>query len=82
MAWRGAGPVLAGVAIRRLSPDCAAVVCEPGSADGRELTDDQSSEAAVKLECVWERGGFEPFRDDRYVMDRYLNGPRTSWLWR
>src|SRR4051812_8931251 len=41
--WRGVGlgPVLAGSAIRRLSQGFAAVACEPGSADGRELTADQ-----------------------------------------
>lgn len=50
-AWRGLGlgPVLAGAAIRRLSQNCVAVACEPGSADGREMTEEQHREAAAKL---------------------------------
>ncbi|MFE9769449.1 hypothetical protein ACFYPC_33855 [Streptomyces sp. NPDC005808] len=73
-AWRGLslGPVLAGAAIRRLSQNCVAVVCEPGSADGRELTADQHREAAVKLGGVWERIGFELFQDGVYVLDCHL----------
>ncbi|WP_251021936.1 hypothetical protein [Streptomyces sp. ISL-98] len=61
--WRGhgLGPVLAGAAIRRLSQGCVAVACEPGSADGRELSEDQHRDAAVKLGRVWERIGFVPF---------------------
>ncbi|MFE2700027.1 hypothetical protein [Streptomyces mirabilis] len=60
--WRGTGlgPVLAGTAIRRLSQDCVAVACAPGSADGRELTEAENCEAAVMLGLVWSRLGFEP----------------------
>ncbi|MFJ9019323.1 hypothetical protein ACIRPU_04945 [Streptomyces sp. NPDC102259] len=63
--WRGLGlgPVLAGAATRRLSQDCVAVACEPGSADGRELTEGRHREAAAKLSRVWERIGFEPFQE-------------------
>ncbi|MFI6341026.1 hypothetical protein [Streptomyces sp. NPDC050535] len=73
-AWRGfgLGPVLAGAAIRRLSQGCAAVACEPGSADGRELTEDQHREAAAKLGRVWARVGFEPFQDGVHVLDCHL----------
>ncbi|MFI2317480.1 hypothetical protein AMK17_35720 [Streptomyces sp. CB00072] len=46
--WRGfgLGPAPAGAAIRRRSPDCTAVLCEPGSADDREMTEEQHREAA------------------------------------
>ncbi|MET9037327.1 hypothetical protein ACWEQ3_29785 [Streptomyces mirabilis] len=73
-AWRGAGlgPVLAGTAIRRLSQDCVAVACEPGSADGRELTDARHREAATKLGRVWERIGFEPFQCGVHILDCHL----------
>ncbi|WP_405467134.1 hypothetical protein [Streptomyces canus] len=72
--WRGVGlgPVLAGSAIRRLSQGCAAVACEPGSADGRELTADQHRDAAVKLGRVWQRIGFEPFQDGVHLLDCHL----------
>lgn len=77
-AWRGygLGPVLAGVAIRRLSQDCTAVACEPGSADGRELTETQHREAAVKLAGVWERIGFTALRDGVHILDCYLQQPQ------
>jgi GNAT superfamily N-acetyltransferase len=76
--WRGLGlgPVLAGAAIRRLSQDCVAVACEPGSADGRELTEAQHREAAAKLSRVWERIGFEPFQDGVYILDCHLQRPQ------
>ena len=61
--------------IRRLSPDCAAVACEPGCADGRELTEDQHREAAAKLGRVWERIGFEPFQDGVHILDCHLQRP-------
>ncbi|MGW1507228.1 hypothetical protein ACWCQW_54285 [Streptomyces mirabilis] len=72
--WRGAGlgPVLAGTAIRRLSQDCVAVACEPGSAGGRELTEAEHREAAVKLGRVWERLGFEPFQQGLLILDCHL----------
>lgn len=72
--WRGVGlgPVLAGSAIRRLSQGCAAVACEPGSADGRELTADQHRDAAVKLGQLWQRIGFEPFQDGVHLLDCHL----------
>ncbi|MFC4472423.1 hypothetical protein ACFPH6_49530 [Streptomyces xiangluensis] len=38
-----------GEAIHRLSQNCVAVGCEPSSADGRELAEDQHRAAAVKL---------------------------------
>ncbi|WP_257134994.1 DUF6308 family protein [Streptomyces sp. wa1063] len=52
--WRGfgLGPAPAGAAIRRRSPDCTAVLCEPGSADDREMTEEQHREAAAKLARV------------------------------
>ncbi|MCX4530045.1 hypothetical protein OHA79_44185 [Streptomyces sp. NBC_00841] len=76
-AWRGLGlgPVLAGAAIRRLSQDCVAVACEPGSADGRELTKEQRSQAAAKLAGVWARIGFEPFADGVHILDCHLQRP-------
>ncbi|MDT0488176.1 hypothetical protein [Streptomyces doebereineriae] len=72
--WRGVGlgPVLAGSAIRRLSQGCAAVACEPGSADGRELTADQHRDVAVKLGQLWQRIGFEPFQDGVHLLDCQL----------
>ncbi|MEU6277082.1 hypothetical protein ABZ871_32460 [Streptomyces populi] len=77
-AWRGhgLGPVLAGAAIRRLSQDCVAVACEPGSADGREMTEDQHREAVGKLGRVWERIGFEPFRNGVHILDCHLQHPQ------
>ncbi|MFE9361105.1 hypothetical protein ACFYPB_44630 [Streptomyces olivaceoviridis] len=59
--WRGAGlgPVLAGTAIRRLPQDCTAVACEPASADGHEMTDEQHRQAATKLGQLWSAIGFE-----------------------
>ncbi|MFC8669019.1 hypothetical protein [Streptomyces sp. NPDC057199] len=77
-AWRGfgLGPVLAGAEIRHLSQDCVAVVCEPGSADGRELTADQDREAAAKLGRVWVQIGFEPFQDGVHVLDCHRQRPQ------
>ncbi|MDU9000786.1 hypothetical protein [Streptomyces mirabilis] len=73
-AWRGfgLGPVLAGSAIRRLSEGCVAAVCEPGSADGRELSEAEHREASVKLGLVWEKIGFKPFPDGVHVLDCHL----------
>ncbi|MFI0813429.1 hypothetical protein [Streptomyces echinatus] len=75
--WRGAGlgPVLAGSAIRRLSQGCTAVACEPGSADGREMTEEQHRQAAAKLARVWSTIGFEPFQDGVHVLDCHLQRP-------
>lgn len=75
--WRGfgLGPVLAGSAIRRLAQDCAAVLCEPGSADGREMTAEQHQEAAAKLAGLWSRIGFEPFQDGVHFLDCHLQRP-------
>ncbi|WP_326762812.1 hypothetical protein OHB35_53085 [Streptomyces phaeochromogenes] len=77
-AWRGhsLGPALAGDAIRRLSQGCVAVVCEQGSADGRELTADQHRAAAVTLVRVWERIGFAPFQDGVHILDCHLQQPQ------
>ncbi|WP_235438968.1 hypothetical protein [Streptomyces yangpuensis] len=76
-AWRGfgLGPVLAGAAVRRLSKDCAAVACEPGSADGRDLTEAQHGEAAAKLADTWSRIGFEPLADGVHILDCRLRRP-------
>ncbi|MFF7888706.1 hypothetical protein ACH40F_47965 [Streptomyces sp. NPDC020794] len=52
------------------------MVCEPGSADGRELTEDQHREAAVKLGRVWEQLGFEPFQDGVHILDCHLQRPQ------
>ncbi|WP_432190423.1 hypothetical protein [Streptomyces sp. Tue6028] len=78
-AWRGfgLGPVLAGMAIRRLSQDCVVVACEPGSADGRELTEDEQREATAKLGRVWEQIGFGPLRDGVHILDCHLQGPQA-----
>ncbi|MFG2432563.1 hypothetical protein [Streptomyces sp. NPDC048590] len=75
--WRGfgLGPVLAGVAIRRLSPDCTAVLCEPGSADGREMAQEQHREAAAKLARGRSRIGFEPFQHGVHFLDCHLQRP-------
>ncbi|WP_330342682.1 hypothetical protein [Streptomyces sp. NBC_00557] len=75
--WRGAGlgPVLAGAAIRRLSQDCAAVACEPGSADDREMTEEQHRQAAVKLGQLWSTIGFQPFQDGVHFLDCHLQHP-------
>ncbi|MEU9992847.1 hypothetical protein AB0E10_39900 [Streptomyces sp. NPDC048045] len=77
-AWRGfgLGPVLAGTAIRRLSQGCTAVACEPGSADGREMTEEQHHEAAAKLGRLWSTIGFEPFQDDVHILDCHLQRPQ------
>jgi GNAT superfamily N-acetyltransferase len=77
-AWRGfgLGPVLAGSAIRRLSAGCVAAVCEPGSADGRELSEAEHREASVKLGRVWETVGFVPFQDGVHVLDCHLQRPQ------
>ncbi|MEU6894900.1 hypothetical protein ABZ934_24485 [Streptomyces sp. NPDC046557] len=71
----GLGPVLAGAAIRGLSQNCVAVACEPGSADGRDLTEVQHREAAAKLAGTWSRIGFEPFADGVHVLDHHLQRP-------
>ncbi|MEU5416691.1 hypothetical protein [Streptomyces clavifer] len=75
--WRGfgLGPVLAGAAIRRLSPDCTAVLCEPGSADGRKMTEEQHHEAAAKLARMWSTIGFEPFQHGVHLLDCHLQRP-------
>lgn len=77
-AWRGfgLGPVLAGTAIRRLSADCVAVACEPGSADGRDLSEAQHREAAARLADTWTRIGFESFADGVYILDCHLQRPQ------
>ncbi|GHA69284.1 hypothetical protein GCM10010345_86010 [Streptomyces canarius] len=55
--------MLEGTAVHRLSPDCTAVACEPASADGREMTDEQHRQAAARLGRVWSTIGFEPSQD-------------------
>ncbi|MEU1707604.1 hypothetical protein ABZ478_19700 [Streptomyces sp. NPDC005706] len=77
-AWRGfgLGPVLASVAIRRLSQDCVAVACEPGPADGREMTEEQHHQAAAKLARLWSTIGFEPFQDGVHILDCHLQRPQ------
>ncbi|WP_240925402.1 hypothetical protein [Streptomyces sp. 196(2019)] len=76
-AWRGfgLGPVLAGAAVRRLSPGCTAVLCEPGSADGRSMTEERHREAAAKPARVWSTVGFEPFRNGVHFLDCRLQRP-------
>lgn len=76
--WRGfgLGPALAASAIRRLSNDCVAVVCEPGSADGREMTETEHAAARRKLAAVWARCGFVPFRDGIHFLDCHLQRPQ------
>ncbi|WP_327411301.1 hypothetical protein OG458_41945 (plasmid) [Streptomyces sp. NBC_01281] len=78
-AWRrfGLGPVLAGAAIRRLSEGCVATVCEPGSADDRELSQAEHEEARVKLGRVWEKIGFTPFQDGVHMLDCHLQRTQT-----
>jgi GNAT superfamily N-acetyltransferase len=76
--WRGAGlgPVLAGAAVRRLSQDCVAVACEPASADGREMTEEEHRQAAAKLGRLWSTIGFEPFQDGVHFLDCHLQRPQ------
>ncbi|MFP8959028.1 hypothetical protein ACLIYP_00360 [Streptomyces nanhaiensis] len=76
--WRGfgLGPALAAAAIRRLSNGCAAVVCEPGSADGREMTETEHAAARRKLAAVWARCGFVPFHDGIHLLDYHLQRPQ------
>ncbi|MEU3910322.1 hypothetical protein [Streptomyces sp. NPDC029721] len=76
--WRGfgLGPALAGAAIRRLSEGCAAVVCQPAQADGRQLSKKERCEAELKLAQTWSRIGFTPFRDDTHFLDCHLNRPQ------
>jgi hypothetical protein len=52
------------------------VACEPGSADSRELTEEQHREAAAKLGRVWERIGFEPFQNGVHILDCHLQRPQ------
>ncbi|MEV5785019.1 hypothetical protein AB0L42_29000 [Streptomyces sp. NPDC052287] len=52
------------------------MACEPGSADGRQLTEAQYREAALKLGRVWERIGFEPFQCGMHILDCYLQRPQ------
>lgn len=78
--WRGfgLGPLLAGTAIRKLSAGARAAVCYPaplteqtdaGPDDQRDAEWDQ---AVAALRQVWERLGFEHFRDGVYVLDLSL----------
>ncbi|WP_327722304.1 hypothetical protein OG381_48190 [Streptomyces sp. NBC_00490] len=77
-AWRGfrLGLILAGAAIRRLSSGCTAVACEPGSADGREMSQAQHREAAAELGQMWSAIGFEPFQSGVYLLDCHLQRPQ------
>ncbi|MFP8940369.1 hypothetical protein ACLIYM_02890 [Streptomyces fenghuangensis] len=62
--WRGFGlsPALAAAAIRRLSNDCVAVVCEPGSADGREMTETEHAAAHTPVRPQTRSCGCLPLR--------------------
>ena len=48
------------------------MVCEPGPADGRELTDAEHEVARRKLTEVWTRCGFVPFQDGIHMLDCHL----------
>ncbi|MFF4433907.1 hypothetical protein ACFYZ4_32740 [Streptomyces sp. NPDC001513] len=58
-----------------MSKDCVAVSCEPGSADGRDLTEARHREAAAKLADTWSRLGFKPFADGVHIPDCHLQRP-------
>ncbi|AOR36778.1 hypothetical protein BFF78_00145 [Streptomyces fodineus] len=62
--------------MRRLSQGCTAVACQPGSADGREMTEEQHHEAAAKLGRLWATIGFEPFQDGVHILDCHLQRPQ------
>lgn len=48
------------------------MACEPGSADGRELTEAQHREAAAKLSRVRERLGLEPLQQGVHILDCHM----------
>ena len=81
-SWRGfgLGALLTGTAIRKLSAGARAVICYPAPLD--DATPDEAvdspedrerrQEAVATLSDVWERLGFEHFRDGVYVLDLNL----------
>jgi len=83
--WRGfgIGALAAAEAIRRLSPGCSAVACEPAPTDGDFEDDGPGFKAAqAKLAEVWESVGFSAFRDGIYLLDTALQHPidcRSRW---
>lgn len=73
----GIGVLLAGLAIKRLSGGCQAVVCYPAPLNG--LDHGQADEDPVQrqvaeaaLSEVWSQLGFEHFRDGVHVLDLAL----------
>jgi hypothetical protein len=80
--WRGfgLGALLAGTAIRKLSAGARAAVCYPAPLDDATPDEDADSpedparrQAVVAtLSEVWERLGFEHFRDGVHVLDLNL----------
>jgi hypothetical protein len=80
-AWRGfgLGPILAGSAIRRLSTDCVAVVCEPADAEGRDMGEADHERARRRLAATWSTVGFQPLEPAEaglYFLDCHLQRPQ------
>ncbi|MDH6111367.1 GNAT superfamily N-acetyltransferase [Kitasatospora sp. MAP12-15] len=77
----GIGALAASEAVRRLSPGCCAVACEP-SPLGRDLDGDEAARAQAKarLGRLWESVGFRPFQGGIYLLDtaRRLHGDRRE----
>ncbi|MDO0936381.1 hypothetical protein QQY66_33530 [Streptomyces sp. DG2A-72] len=79
----GIGALVAAEAIRRLSPGCAAVACEPAPAEG-EFDDDEPgfAKAQARIAEVWESIGLRTFKDGIYLLDTSLQHPidcRERW---
>jgi hypothetical protein len=49
-----------------------AVVCEPGDAEGRDLTPVQHREAAAKLAALWTKIGFSSYEGAVWFLDCHL----------
>lgn len=73
--WRGhgLGPLLAGLAIKRLSGGCQAAVCYPAPLDWDENdTTTRWDAATASLVATWSRLGFQHFRNGVHVLDLAL----------
>ncbi|MCE7011806.1 hypothetical protein LWC34_54680 [Kibdelosporangium philippinense] len=73
--WRGFGygVILTGLAIKRLSGGCRAVVCYPAPlADNDDLDDAVRRAATARLSEVWAQLGFEHYRNGVHVLDLAL----------
>ncbi|MET8623690.1 hypothetical protein ABZW30_08030 [Kitasatospora sp. NPDC004669] len=79
----GLGALAAAEAIRRLSPGCCAVLCEPAPL-GRALDHDQAArqKAKARLAALWESVGFRPYQDGIHLLDtgqRHYEQCRETW---